>query len=84
MALQTYNLLLLIRCFTKYIIEIENESALLEQLNVKPPKVVTDGKILNAFPFFAYLSFQLWFNLKKLKMKSNQAWSLQVPKPLIT
>ena len=56
MALQTSNLLLLIRCFTKYIIEIENESALLEQLNVKPPKVVTEGKILNALTFFAYLS----------------------------
>jgi hypothetical protein len=44
MALQTSNLLLLIRCFTKYIIEIENESALMEQLNVKSPKSVTDGK----------------------------------------
>ena len=32
-TLQTSNLLLLIRCYTKYIIEIENETALLEQLN---------------------------------------------------
>lgn len=36
MALQTANALLIIRSFTKYIIEIENESALLEQLNAKP------------------------------------------------
>ena len=36
MTLQTANLLLLIRCFTKYIIEIENENALLEQLNFTP------------------------------------------------
>ena len=35
MILQTTNALLLIRCFTKYIVEIENENALLEQLNVK-------------------------------------------------
>ena len=35
MALQTSNILLIIRCFTKYIIEIENENALMEQLNVK-------------------------------------------------
>jgi hypothetical protein len=33
MTLQTSNALLLIRCFTKYIIEIENESTLLEQIN---------------------------------------------------
>ena len=36
MALQTANALLIIRSFTKYIIEIENESALLEQLNARP------------------------------------------------
>jgi hypothetical protein len=35
MALQTGNALFLIRCFTKHIIEIENETALLEQLNFK-------------------------------------------------
>lgn len=35
MVLQTTNALLLIRCFTKYIVEIENENALLEQLNAK-------------------------------------------------
>jgi hypothetical protein len=35
MALQTSNILLIIRCFTKYIIEIENENALMEQLNTK-------------------------------------------------
>jgi hypothetical protein len=35
MVLQTTNALLLIRCFTKYIVEIENENALLEQLNNK-------------------------------------------------
>jgi len=33
MILQTSNALLLIRCFTKYIIEIENETSLLEQIN---------------------------------------------------
>lgn len=45
--MQTANALLLIRCFTKYIIEIENERALLEQLNAKafPKKQpVTTGK----------------------------------------
>ena len=36
MIMQTANALLLIRCFTKYIIEIENECALLEQINAKP------------------------------------------------
>lgn len=36
MTLQTSNALLLIRCFTKYLIEIENEAALLEQINFKP------------------------------------------------
>ena len=34
-TLQTTNALLIIRCFTKYIIEIENETALLDQLNAK-------------------------------------------------
>lgn len=34
--MQTSNGLLLIRCFTKYIIEIENECALLEQINSCP------------------------------------------------
>jgi hypothetical protein len=29
---------------TKYIIEIENENALLEQLNVLPPKTNTTGQ----------------------------------------
>lgn len=36
MTLQTANGLMLIRCYTKYLIEIENESALLEQMNFKP------------------------------------------------
>lgn len=36
MTLQTSNALLIIRSFTKYIIEIENETALLEQMNHKP------------------------------------------------
>lgn len=36
MTTQTANALLLIRCFTKYLIEIENECALLEQINSKP------------------------------------------------
>lgn len=33
MILQSTNALLLVRCFTKYIIEIENECALIEQIN---------------------------------------------------
>ena len=36
MTLQTANALLIIRCFTKYIIEIDTEVALLEQINAKP------------------------------------------------
>lgn len=35
-TIQIANSLMLIRCFTKYIIEIENESALLEQINSSP------------------------------------------------
>jgi hypothetical protein len=31
--MQTTNALFIIRCFTKYLIEIENEAAFLEQLN---------------------------------------------------
>lgn len=42
MVLHTSNLLLIIRCFTKYIIEIENESALLDQLNAR---TLTDQSI---------------------------------------
>jgi hypothetical protein len=41
MTLQTGNALLLIRCFTKYMIEIENETALLEQLQIKSPRTDT-------------------------------------------
>ena len=33
MISQTTNAIFLVRCFTKYIIEIENESALIEQIN---------------------------------------------------
>jgi hypothetical protein len=43
MTLQTGNALLLIRCFTKYIIEIENEAALLEQLNIKHTSPQSDS-----------------------------------------
>lgn len=45
MTLQTANALLIIRCFTKYIIEIETESALLEQINAKSLSLdTTNGK----------------------------------------
>ena len=33
--MQTTNALLIIRCFTKYIIEIESENSLLDQLNTR-------------------------------------------------
>lgn len=38
-TLQTANALLIIRCFTKYIIEIENETTLLEHMNYKPGEI---------------------------------------------
>ena len=41
--MQTANMLLIIRCYTKFIIEIENEEALLEQLNVKYNPVQSAG-----------------------------------------
>jgi hypothetical protein len=43
MALQTSNILLIIRCFTKYIIEIENENALMEQMNVKYGSTISNS-----------------------------------------
>jgi len=42
MSLQTANALLLIRCYTKYLIEIENEAALLEQINFRHVPTVSD------------------------------------------
>lgn len=47
MTLQTANSLLIIRCFTKYIIEIENETAFLEQINAKPLVVTAESSNLS-------------------------------------
>lgn len=44
MTLQTTNAVMLIRCFTKYLIEIENEAALLEQINFKAVSSLTDSQ----------------------------------------
>lgn len=44
MTLQTTNAVMLIRCFTKYLIEIENEAALLEQINFKAISSLTDSQ----------------------------------------
>jgi hypothetical protein len=43
MALQISNSLLIIRHFTKYIIEIETETTLLEQLNSKPNEIISSN-----------------------------------------
>lgn len=47
MTLQTANALLIIRCFTKYIIEIDTESALLEQINAKPINLESNGNLIS-------------------------------------
>ncbi len=49
MTMQTANALFIIRCFTKYIIQIENESALLEQINRKP--CLSDSTLSTSDPF---------------------------------
>lgn len=43
MVLQTSNALFIIRCLTKYMIEIENETILLDQMNFRPDKLKAES-----------------------------------------
>lgn len=52
MTLQTANALLIIRCFTKYIIEIDTESALLEQINAKPINLESNGNLISIKKYY--------------------------------
>lgn len=44
MVLHTSNALFIIRCITKYLIEIENETVFLEQMNFQPDKIKTESE----------------------------------------
>lgn len=67
--MQTANALLLIRCFTKYIIQIENECALLEQINRKP-NFLSDSTTSSDYRFFQFSDK----NLKKKLITNILGW----------